>query len=103
MATGKRYKKIIEGLDRNKTYSVEEAVKLVKAGTKTTRVLVPITGFKVIHNPSTHAVTLKLTSPQKFLSGGQLTVLASVATGSGSVLSGTTVFKIAAGGVKIGP
>ena len=78
-------------------------VKLVKAGTKTTRVLVPITGFKVIHNPSTHAVTLKLTSPQKFLSGGQLTVLASVATGSGSVLSGTTVFKIAAGGVKIGP
>ena len=54
-------------------------------------------------NFPTHAVTLKLTSPQKFLSGGQLTVLASVATGSGSVLSGTTVFKIAAGGVKIGP
>jgi large subunit ribosomal protein L1 len=31
MATGKRYKKIIEGLDRNKTYSVEEAVKLIKS------------------------------------------------------------------------
>jgi len=31
MTTGKRYKKIIEGLDRNKTYTVEEAVKLIKS------------------------------------------------------------------------
>jgi len=31
MATGKRYKKIIEGLDRDKTYSVEEAVKIIKS------------------------------------------------------------------------
>ena len=31
MATGKRYKKIIEGLDRDKTYTVEEAVKLIKS------------------------------------------------------------------------
>ena len=29
MATGKRYKKIIEGLDRDKTYTVEEAVKII--------------------------------------------------------------------------
>jgi large subunit ribosomal protein L1 len=31
MAIGKRYKKIIEGLDRDKTYSVEEAVKIIKS------------------------------------------------------------------------
>jgi len=31
MATGKRYKKIIDGLDRNKAYTVEEAVKLIKS------------------------------------------------------------------------
>ena len=31
MATGKRYKKIIEGLDRDKTYTVEEAVKIIKS------------------------------------------------------------------------
>ena len=31
MATSKRYKKVIDGLDRNKSYTVEEAVKLVKA------------------------------------------------------------------------
>jgi large subunit ribosomal protein L1 len=31
MATSKRFKKAVEGLDRGKTYSVEEAVKLIKA------------------------------------------------------------------------
>ena len=31
MAISKRYKKITDGLDRNKSYSVEEAVKLVKS------------------------------------------------------------------------
>src|SRR3982751_88671 len=31
MAISKRYKKITEGLDRDKSYSVEEAVKLIKA------------------------------------------------------------------------
>src|SRR5579872_1996039 len=31
MAIAKRYKKITEGLDRSKSYTVEEAVKLVKA------------------------------------------------------------------------
>jgi large subunit ribosomal protein L1 len=31
MAIGKRYKKIIEGLDRDTTYTVEEAVKLIKS------------------------------------------------------------------------
>jgi len=31
MATSKRYKKTIEGLDRNKSYTVEEAVKLIKS------------------------------------------------------------------------
>src|SRR5215831_5722713 len=31
MAIAKRYKKITDGLDRNKSYTVEEAVKLVKA------------------------------------------------------------------------
>src|SRR5579859_3923998 len=31
MATSKRYKKVVENLDRNKSYTVEEAVKLVKS------------------------------------------------------------------------
>ncbi|MBN9555759.1 MAG: 50S ribosomal protein L1, partial [Alphaproteobacteria bacterium] len=31
MATSKRYKKVVEGLDTAKSYTVEEAVKLVKA------------------------------------------------------------------------
>src|SRR6202451_2179195 len=31
MATSKRFKKAVEGLDRNKSYTVEEAVKLIKA------------------------------------------------------------------------
>ena len=31
MATSKRYKKVTDGLDRDKSYTVEEAVKLIKA------------------------------------------------------------------------
>jgi len=31
MAISKRYKKITDGLDRNKSYTVEEAVKLIKS------------------------------------------------------------------------
>ena len=31
MTTGKRYKKITEGLDRNKIYTIEEAVKIIKS------------------------------------------------------------------------
>lgn len=31
MTTGKRYKKITDGLDRNKAYTIEEAVKLIKS------------------------------------------------------------------------
>ena len=31
MTISKRYKKVTEGLDRNKSYTVEEAVKLIKA------------------------------------------------------------------------
>src|SRR4051794_28658938 len=31
MAISKRYKKVTEGLDRDKSYTVEEAVKLIKA------------------------------------------------------------------------
>jgi len=31
MAISKRYKKTVDGLDRNKSYTVEEAVKLIKS------------------------------------------------------------------------
>jgi large subunit ribosomal protein L1 len=34
MARGKRYKTASEGVDRDKTYSLDEAVKLVKANAK---------------------------------------------------------------------
>jgi hypothetical protein len=48
-------------------------------------------------------VTLKLAGTQSFPTGGQIKVLPGVTSNSGSVLVGTTVFKIAPGGKKIGP
>ena len=42
-------------------------------------------------------MTLKLAGTQSFPTGGQITVLPGVTSGSGSVLSGTTVFDDHAG------
>jgi hypothetical protein len=70
---------------------------------KLVHILGLIRGFTVSYVPSSRSVTLKLVGFQSFSTGGQLRVLAGVTGGSGSMLGGTTVFKIAPGGRKIGP
>ncbi len=67
------------------------------------RVLHPIKSFTVTYTPASDSVTLKLAGAQSFPTGGQITVLPGVTSGSGSVLSGTTVFTITPGGKKIEP
>jgi hypothetical protein len=66
-------------------------------------VLHPIKSFTVKYAPASDSVTLKLTAAQSFPTGGRLTVLPGVTGGSGSVLVGTTVFKITVGGKTIEP
>ena len=67
------------------------------------RVAHPLKNFTVSYTPATDSVTLNLTGAQTFPSGGRITVLPGVTDNSGSVLTGTTVFKITAGGKKIEP
>ncbi|HKI16621.1 MAG TPA: MBG domain-containing protein, partial [Isosphaeraceae bacterium] len=66
-------------------------------------VLHPIKSFTVKYTPASDSVTLKLAGTQSFPTGGRLTVLPGVTSGSGSVLTGTTVFTITPGGKKIEP
>ena len=70
---------------------------------KVERVLKAIAKFTVSYTPATDSVTLKLGGAATFPLGGQLTVLSAVTDGSGDVLSGTSVFKITAGGKKVEP
>ena len=67
------------------------------------RVLHPIKSFTVTYTPASDSVTLKLAGTQSFPTGGQITVLPGVTSGSGSVLGGTTVFTITPGGKTIEP
>ena len=48
-------------------------------------------------------MTLDFTKTESFPNGGQIMVLSGVTDGSGLSLSGTTVFKITAGGKHIVP
>jgi hypothetical protein len=67
------------------------------------RVLHPIKSFTVTYTPANDFVTLKLTGAQSFPTGGQITVLPGVVSGSGNLLIGTTVFTITPGGKTIVP
>ena len=80
-----------------------DVVTTKKVKNKTVRVLKPIKNFTVVYTPATDSVTLKLAATQTFPLGGELMVSPGVAGGSGDVLSGTTAFKITAGGKKITP
>ncbi|MGO9468383.1 MAG: MBG domain-containing protein [Isosphaeraceae bacterium] len=80
-----------------------ETVTIKAVNKRPVRVLKPIEGFTVTYTPGSDSVTLKLVSTSSFVKGGQLTVLPGVTSGSGSVLKGTTVFTITAGGKKIKP
>ncbi len=70
---------------------------------KPERVVQPIKNFTVEYTPTNDSVTIKLAGAQSFPKGGQITVLPGVTNASDSVLSGTTVFTITAGGKKIEP
>ncbi len=80
--------------DTNTTKTVKHRVE---------RVLKPIVNFTVSYTPATDSVTLELGGTATFPLGGQLTVLSGVTGGSGDVLSGTSIFKITAGGKKVEP
>jgi hypothetical protein len=79
------------------------AITTKRVGKKLVRVPQRITNFTVKYTPVTHSATLKLIGAPSFAKGGELTVMPGVTSGSGDVLSGTTVFTITAGGKKIVP
>ena len=68
---------------------------------KVERILQPITKFNVSY--SNDAVTIALAGHETFKTGGQITVLNSLAGASGAALAGTTVFTISKGGKGITP
>jgi predicted outer membrane repeat protein len=67
------------------------------------RFLHPLPNFAVSYTPSELAADLNLGSAQTFPTGGRITVLAGVTSGSGTVLEGTTEFTISKGGKSVEP
>ena len=80
-----------------------DTVTIKKVKRKLDRILQPIKSFTVTYTPTRDSVTLKFTGTRSFPTGGQITVLPGVTSGSDSVLSGTTVFTITPGGKKVEP
>jgi hypothetical protein len=74
-----------------------------KVKKKVEHILHPIPGFTVSYGASGDAVTIRLARPEKFPTGGQITVLGGLTSASGGTLSGTTVFAISKGGKSIVP
>jgi hypothetical protein len=68
---------------------------------KSQRILHQITKFNVSY--SNDAVTINLALRETFKTGGQITILNSLAGASGTALAGTTVFTISKGGKSITP
>jgi hypothetical protein len=66
-------------------------------------ILHPIPDFTVSYGASDDAVTIHLARPEKFPTGGQLTILGGVSSASGGALGGTTAFEISKGGKSIVP
>jgi hypothetical protein len=79
------------------------AVRTRTARKKLARTLQPVKGFTVTYTPATDSVTLSLTSPQSFATGGQITILQGLTGSSSGVLEGTTVFTITPGGKHLVP
>ena len=67
------------------------------------RVFHQIKNFSVAYTPGSDSVTLELRGVQTFPTGGRIKVLPAVTLGSGSVLTGSTVFTITPGGKKVKP
>ncbi|WP_165226789.1 Ig-like domain repeat protein [Aquisphaera insulae] len=80
-----------------------DAVATVTVKRKATHVLRKVTGLTVSYSPATETVTLTLAGAAKFPQGGRLSVFSGVTEGSGRILSGSTVFTIAAGGKALSP
>lgn len=74
-----------------------------RAKRKVARALQPISDFVVTYATESHSVTLDLVFAQSFPKGGLITVLPGVTEGSGAVLGGATVFRIAPRGKSIRP
>jgi hypothetical protein len=68
---------------------------------KVERILHPITTFNVSYSNDT--VTIVLARRETFKTGGQITILNSLAGASGGAVAGTTVFTISKGGKGITP
>jgi hypothetical protein len=81
-------------------YQVDNVIeKRVKK--KVERILEPITEFNVSY--INDAVTIVLARRETFKTGGQITILNSLAGASGAALAGTPVFTISKGGKGITP
>jgi hypothetical protein len=81
-------------------YQVDNVTKK-RVKKKVERILQPITKFNVSY--SNDAVTIVLARRETFKTGGQITILNSLAGASGAALAGTTVFTISKGGKGITP
>ena len=81
-------------------YQVDNVTKK-RVKKKVERILQPITRFNVSY--SNDAVTIVLAGRETFKTGGQITILNSLAGASGAALAGTTVFTISKGGKGITP
>jgi Right handed beta helix region len=80
-----------------------ETLSTRKVKKKLEHILHPISGFKVSYDAVGDSVTITLGRPEKFLTGGQVTVLGGVMSASGGPLSGPTIFAISKGGKSIVP
>ena len=80
-----------------------DAVVIENVKKKQVRVLRPLTNFTVAYNPNHNDVTLDFAKAETFTNGGRITVSNGVTALTGVSLSGTTVFKITAGGKRIVP
>ena len=70
---------------------------------KKEKILHPITNFSVSYLPASDAVEIEFGANETFPTGGQITVLGGITTGSGGTLTGTAIFAIAKGGKSIDP
>ncbi len=66
-------------------------------------ILHPISGFTASYGTTDDDVTLTLGKPERFPTGGQITVLGGLDSASGGPPGGTTVFAISRGGKNIMP
>jgi hypothetical protein len=80
-----------------------ETVKIKKVKNGLARVLQPFKAFTVTNHPESESVTINLIGTRTFPSGGLITLLPGITTGSNSVLTGGTSVTISPGGKALRP